>query len=60
METFDGPILHSSSYILTLHAAQEVLEAALNAVGPDMVTPHGHAAAEGIASLLSGPYSKYT
>jgi hypothetical protein len=36
------------------------LEAALNAVGPDMATPHGHAAAEVIASLLSGPYSKYT
>ena len=42
--------------ILTLDAAQEVLEAALNAIGPDMATP---AAAEAIASLLSGPYSKY-
>jgi hypothetical protein len=46
--------------ILTLDAAQEVLEAALKAIGPDMATPHGHAAAEVIASLLSGPYSKYT
>jgi hypothetical protein len=45
--------------ILTLDEAQEVLEAALNAIGPDMATPHGHAAAEAIASLLRGPYSKY-
>ena len=42
--------------ILSLDAAREVLEAALNAIGPDMATP---AAAEAIASLLSGPYSKY-
>jgi hypothetical protein len=35
------------------------LEAALNAIGPDMATPDGQAAAEAIASLLSGPYSKY-
>ena len=45
--------------ILTLGAAREVLEAALNAIGPAMTTPDGQAAAEAIASLLSGPYSKY-
>jgi hypothetical protein len=45
--------------ILNLDAAREVLEAALNAIGPDMATPEGQAAAEAIASLLSGPYSKY-
>jgi hypothetical protein len=44
--------------ILTLDAAQEVLEAALNAIGPDMATPYGQAAAEEIASLLNGPYAK--
>jgi hypothetical protein len=47
------------THILTLDAAREVLEAALNAIGPDMATPDGQAAAEAIASLLSGPYSKY-
>ena len=45
--------------ILSLDAAREVLEAALNAIGPDMATPYGQAAAEAIASLLNGPYAKY-
>jgi hypothetical protein len=44
--------------ILTLDEAREVLHTALNALGPDMASPHGQAAGKAIASLLDGQYFK--
>ena len=48
----------ANTCVLTLDETREVLDVAIKAIGPDMQTPRGFAAARAIGSLLAGRYSK--